>query len=394
MKSCTRPGQITTVLSLVILACLFLLGACNNKQAQQAPPPPEVGTITVKEQEVVLTTELPGRTAPYRVAEVRPQVTGIVLKRLFEEGSDVRAGSVLYQIDPAPFKAAYDSAVASLARAEANLPAIRLRAERYRELLASGAVSQQSFDDADAAFRQAEADVKYWKATVESARINLGHTRVTAPISGRTGRSQVTEGALVTAGQPTALTTIVQLDPIYVDVPQSTAELLRLKRNYQSGALDREGTSQSKVRINLEDGTAYPLEGTLQFQDVTVDRSTGTVILRAVFPNPDGTLLPGMFVRGVAREGVNEKAILVPQVAVSRDPKGNPLCFVVDPEGKVAQRPLTLDRAIGDAWLVSSGLAPGERVIVEGIQKVRPGMSVRAVPGGKSETAAQPAETE
>ncbi len=394
MKSCTRPGQITTVLSLVILACLFLLGACNNKQAQQAPPPPEVGTITVKEQEVVLTTELPGRTAPYRVAEVRPQVTGIVLKRLFEEGSDVRAGSVLYQIDPAPFKAAYDSAVASLARAEANLPAIRLRAERYRELLASGAVSQQSFDDADAAFRQAEADVKYWKATVESARINLGHTRVTAPISGRTGRSQVTEGALVTAGQPTALTTIVQLDPIYVDVPQSTAELLRLKRNYQSGALGREGTSQNKVRINLEDGTAYPLEGTLQFQDVTVDRSTGTVILRAVFPNPDGILLPGMFVRGVAREGVSEKAILVPQVAVSRDPKGNPLCFVVDPEGKVAQRPLTLDRAIGDAWLVSSGLAPGERVIVEGIQKVRPGMSVQAVPGGKSESAAQPAETE
>ena len=394
MKSCTRRGRIATVLTLFIPACLFLLGACNDKQAEQAPPPPEVGTITIKEQEVVLTTELPGRTAPYRVAEVRPQVTGIVLKRQFEEGSDIRAGSVLYQIDPAPFKASYDSAVASLARAEANLPAIRLRAERYRELLASGAVSQQSFDDADAAFRQAEADVKYWKATVESARINLGHTRVTAPISGRTGRSHVTEGALVTAGQPTALTTIVQLDPIYVDVPQSTAELLRLKRNYQSGALDREGTSQNKVRINLEDGTAYPLEGTLQFQDVTVDRSTGTVILRAVFPNPDGTLLPGMFVRGVAREGVNEKAILVPQVAVSRDPKGNPLCFVVDPEGKVAQRPLTLDRAIGDAWLVSSGLAPGERVIVEGIQKVRPGMPVQAVPGGKSETKAQPAETE
>ncbi|HPE45879.1 MAG TPA: efflux RND transporter periplasmic adaptor subunit [Deltaproteobacteria bacterium] len=394
MKSCTRRGRIATVLTLFIPACLFLLGACNDKQAEQAPPPPEVGTITIKEQEVVLTTELPGRTAPYRVAEVRPQVTGIVLKRQFEEGSDIRAGSVLYQIDPAPFKASYDSAVASLARAEANLPAIRLRAERYRELLASGAVSQQSFDDADAAFRQAEADVKYWKATVESARINLGHTRVTAPISGRTGRSHVTEGALVTAGQPTALTTIVQLDPIYVDVPQSTAELLRLKRNYQSGALGREGTSQNKVRINLEDGTAYPLEGTLQFQDVTVDRSTGTVILRAVFPNPDGTLLPGMFVRGVAREGVNEKAILVPQVAVSRDPKGNPLCFVVDPEGKVAQRPLTLDRAIGDAWLVSSGLAPGERVIVEGIQKVRPGMPVQAVPGGKSETKAQPAETE
>ena len=394
MKSCTRRGRIATVLTLFIPACLFLLGACNDKQAEQAPPPPEVGTITIKEQEVVLTTELPGRTAPYRVAEVRPQVTGIVLKRQFEEGSDIRAGSVLYQIDPAPFKASYDSAVASLARAEANLPAIRLRAERYRELLASGAVSQQSFDDADASFRQAEADVKYWKATMESARINLEHTRVTAPISGRTGRSHVTEGALVTAGQPTALTTIVQLDPIYVDVPQSTAELLRLKRNYQSGALDREGTSQNKVRINLEDGTAYPLEGTLQFQDVTVDRSTGTVILRAVFPNPDGTLLPGMFVRGVAREGVNEKAILVPQVAVSRDPKGNPLCFVVDPEGKVAQRPLTLDRAIGDAWLVSSGLAPGERVIVEGIQKVRPGMPVRAVPGGKSESAAQPAETE
>jgi len=269
--------------------------------------------------------------------------------------------------------------VASLARAEANLPAVRLRAERYRELLASGAVSQQSFDDADAAFRQAEADVKYWKATVESARINLGHTLVTAPITGRTGRSSVTEGALVTANQPMALTTVVQLDPIYVYVPQSTAELLRLKRRVELGTLYKNGVGQKKVRLNLEDGTAYSLEGTLEFQGVTVDQATGSVIIRAVFPNPDGLLLPGMFVRAVIREGINEKAILIPQHAVSRDPKGNPLALLVNSDGTVEQRQLVIDRAIGNQWLVTTGLVPGDRVIVEGIQKVRPSAQAKAV---------------
>ena len=232
---------------------------------------------------------------------------------------------MLYQIDPAPFQAALDNAKAALGRAEANLPAIRSRAERYKELLADKAVSQQDYDDAAAALKQAEADIQYWKATVETARINLGYTRVTAPISGRIGRSNVTEGALVTAYQPVALATIQQLDPIYVDVPQSTAELLRLKRRLEDGRLNQDGTNQNKVQLILEDGTAYPLEGTLQFRDVTVDPTTGSVILRIVFPNPEGVLLPGMFVRAVVEEGVNEQAILVPQQAVSRDPKGNPV---------------------------------------------------------------------
>ena len=380
MQSRMKSDRTMTLFFLFIFMSAFLFDACSRQKPQQAPPPPEVGTITVKEQEVVLTTELPGRTAAYRIAEVRPQVSGIIQKRVFDEGSDVKAGAVLYQIDPAPFKAAYDSAVASLARAEANLPAIRLRAERYRELLASGAVSQQSYDYADSAFRQAEADVKYWKAAVESARINLEHTRVTAPITGRTGRSGVTEGALVTANQPTPLTTIVQLDPIYVDVPQSTAELLRLKRQLQSGTLDRDEAGHNKVRLNLEDGTAYPREGTLEFQGVTVDQATGSVIIRAVFPNPDGLLLPGMFVRGVVQEGINKKAILIPQHAVSRDPKGNPLVLLVETQGKVLERQIFIDRAVGNQWLVTSGLAPGDEVVVEGMQKVRPGSPAKAVP--------------
>ncbi len=379
MNSCTKPGRIATMLPLFILAGVFLLGACHEQPAKQAPPPPEVGTITVKDQAVMLTTELPGRTAAYRVAEVRPQVGGIILKRRFEEGAEVVAGSTLYLIDPSPFQAAYDSALASLARSEANLPAIRLRAQRYRELLSSGAVSQQSFDDADSAFRQAEADVAYWKAAVESARINLEHTRVTAPISGRTGRSSVTEGALVTANQPSPLVTIQQIDPIYVDIPQSTAELLRLKRRTELGTLDRNGAGRNRVRLNLEDGSAYALEGTLQFQDITVDRMTGSVILRAVFPNPKGVLLPGMFVRAVAVEGVNKRAILIPQHAVSRDPKGNPVALIVNRKGTVEQRQLSIDRAVGNQWLVTSGVVPGDRVIVEGMQKVGPGAQAEAV---------------
>ncbi|HQI82016.1 MAG TPA: efflux RND transporter periplasmic adaptor subunit [Deltaproteobacteria bacterium] len=394
-------GRIATMLPLFTLACVFLLEACHEQPTKQAPPPSEVGTITVKDQEVMLTTELPGRTAAYRIAEVRPQVSGIILKRQFDEGAEVMAGSTLYLIDPSPFQAAYDGAMASLARSQANLQAIRVRAQRYRELLSSGAVSQQSFDDADSAFRQAEADVAYWKAAVESARINLEHTRVTAPISGRTGRSSVTEGALVTASQPSPLVTIQQIDPIYVDIPQSTAELLRLKRRTELGTLDRNGAGRDRVRLNLEDGSAYALEGTLQFQDITVDRMTGSVILRAVFPNPKGVLLPGMFVRAVAVEGVNRRAILIPQHAVSRDPKGNPVALVVNRKGTVEQRQLSIDRAMGNQWLVTSGLVPGDRVIVEGMQKVRPGAQAKAVStdgvspmepaAGKGDTPASPA---
>jgi membrane fusion protein (multidrug efflux system) len=382
MKSCPKPVRISQLCLLSIAAFTFLLGACDRQQAQTSPPPPEVVTVEVRQQQVVLTTELPGRTSAYLMAEVRPQVSGIIQKRMFKEGSAVKAGELLYQIDPAPFQAAYDSADASLARAQANLPALQSRAGRYRELLAGGAVSQQDFDDVDSTFRQAEAEVAYWKAAVKSARINLGYTRVIAPISGRIGKSNMTEGALVTANQPAPLAVIQQLNPIYVDVPQSTTDLLRLKRRIEGGSLDQNGASQKKVKLLLEDGTAYPVEGTLEFRDVTVDPSTGTVTLRAVFPNPEDLLLPGMFVRAVVQEGINKQAILIPQEAVSRDPKGNPLTLIMDSEGIVRQRQLTIDRAIDNQWLVASGLAVGERVIVEGIQKVRPGAPAIAVSAG------------
>jgi len=347
--------------------------------------------VTVQTQKIMLSTELPGRTSAYRIAEIRPQVSGLILNRLFTEGSSVKTGQVLYQIDPAPFQAALDNTQAALGRAEANLPAIRSRAERYREVLADKAVSRQDYDDAVAAMTQVKADIQYWKATVETARINLGYCRVTAPISGRIGKSNVTEGAIVTAYQPVALATIQQLDPIYVDVPQSTTELLRLKRRLEDGRLKSHGTNQNKVKLILEDGTAYPPEGTLQFRDVTVDPTTGSVILRVVFTNPEGVLLPGMFVRAVMKEGVNEQAILIPQQGVSRDPKGNPVSLIVDAEGKAQQRMLTLDRAIGDKWLVSAGLAPGNRVIVEGMQRVRPGAAVKVVPFKEGKTRRGPA---
>ena len=368
------------VLVIALLGGLLFVG-CDGPQAQ-APPPsvPEVATVMVQPQQVVLTTELPGRTSAYRIAEIRPQVNGLIQKRLFTEGSDVHAGQVLYQIDPAPFQAAYDNAKAALGRAEANVPPIRSRVERYRELVPDKAVSQQEYDDAAAALKQAEAEIEIWKAAVETARINLGYTRVTAPISGRIGISAVTDGAIVTAYQPVALATIQQLDPIYVDVPQSTTELLRLQRRLEDGRLMPDATNQKKVSLLLEAGRAYPLEGTLQFRDITVDPTTGSVTLRLVFSNPKGLLLPGMFVRAVVKDGLSEQAILVPQQCVSRDTKGNPLAFIVDSGGKVQQRMLRLDRAIGDKWLVTSGLAPGDRVIVEGLQRVRPGASVKEVP--------------
>jgi membrane fusion protein (multidrug efflux system) len=370
------------VAALVLIGVLTLTG-CGQQSSKGGPPqggPPEVAIVEVKLERVAITTELTGRTSAYLVAEVRPQVGGIIQKRLFNEGADVKAGSVLYQIDPATYQAAYASAKAALARAEANLTTTRLRAERYKELVAINAVSQQDYDDITAALKQSEADIETGKAAVETARINLAYTRITAPISGRIGKSSVTEGALVTASQGSALATIQQLDPVYVDVTQSSVNLLRLQQSMASGKLKRNGAGQAKVKLNLEDDTRYPLEGALQFRDVTVDPTTGSVILRVVFPNPKGVLLPGMFVRAVVEEGVNEQAILVPQQAVSRDPKGNPVALIVDAEGKVQQRMLTLDRAIGDKWFVSSGLAPGERVIIEGIQKVKPGASVKVVP--------------
>jgi membrane fusion protein (multidrug efflux system) len=374
------PGTLKLAAALLVVAGLWSAGCGGKRQ----PPPqavPEVAALTLKAQRVELTTELPGRTTAFRTAEIRPQVSGIIRKRLFEEGTSVQAGQLLYQIDPSSFQAAFDNAKAALGRAEANLPAIRSRADRYKELLASRAVSQQDYDDAAAALKQAEADVEFWKASVASARVNLEHTRIAAPISGRIGRSEVTDGALATAYQPLALSTIQQLDPIYVDVPQSTAEMLALKARAKEGRV-QSGENPGSVKILLEDGTEYPREGKLQFRDVTVDPTTGSVNLRIVVPNPQGVLLPGMFVRAVIKEGVNGNAILVPQQSVSRDPKGNPSVLIVASAGKVEQRPVVLDRAVGSQWLVSKGLAAGDNVVVEGMQKVRHGASVKVVPPG------------
>lgn len=377
-----------TILLTITIAVSLLLGSllitgCGTK-SPPAGPVPEVAVVTIQPQKVMLSTELPGRTTAFRIAEIRPRVNGLILKRLFKEGSDVKAGELLYQIDPDPFEAALENAQASLARAEANLTAIQLRAKRFEELLPDRAVSQQDYDDAASSLKQVRAEIASWKAQVKTARINLEYTRITAPIPGRIGRSQVTEGAIVTAYQPLALATIQQMDPMYVDVPQSTAELLRLKRQLETGQLDQNGASQKNVTLILEDGTSYPLEGTLQFQDVTVDSTTGSVILRVVFPNPEYILLPGMFVRAVVQEGVNKQAILIPQQAVSRDPTGTPLTLIVDADSKVQQRVLTLDRTIGDSWLVTSGLKAGDRVVVEGIQRVRPGLPVKVVPSNET----------
>jgi membrane fusion protein (multidrug efflux system) len=407
----------------------LLLGGCDRSTQSQPPPTvPEVATVTVKPKKVVLSTELPGRTAAFRIAEIRPQASGIIQKRLFTEGSDVKAGQILYQIDPAPFQAALDNATANLAvmrksadRARAALEAgiagvtqqqailelARTNRRRFEDAFKDRAVSTSQRDQAvtnanvaEATLRAAEAKLENDRAAVavaeaaihqaeavlETARINLGYCRVTAPVIGRIGRSNVTEGAIVTSYQPIPLATIQQLDPIYVDVPQSTVDMLRLKKRLEDGHLSCNGTDQRKVKLLLEDGTLYPLKGTLQFRDVTVDPTTGSVILRVVFPNPKGILLPGMFVRAVMTEGINKQAILVPQQGVARDRKGNPFALIVSSEGKVALRMLTLDRAIDDKWLVSSGLALGDRLIVEGLQRVRPGMPVKVVPFNEGKT--------
>ena len=377
----------------LVLAGL-LVSSCKSKVESRPPGPAEVVVVTIRPERVVLTTELPGRTCAYLVAEIRPQVNGLIESRLFREGANVKAGELLYQIDPAPYRAAHNQAKASLATAEAdlavaeaNLPAIRSRAERYKELAAIHAVGQQDYDDANAALGQAEATVEARRASVEinraaleSARINLSYTPIKAPISGRIGISNITVGALATAYQPTPLAVVQQLDPIYVDVVQASAELLRLRSHLESGRLKQNGPIQSKVKLFLEDKTPYPLEGTLQFRDVTVDPTTGSVTLRMVFPNPHQVLLPGMFVRAVVEEGVTEQALLAPQQGVTRDIKGIPIAWVVSKDDRVEQRTLELDRVVGDKWLVTSGLVPGDRLIVEGLQKVRLGDRVRAVP--------------
>jgi len=374
-----RNAKEMTSFGLAVLALGPALGlglGCQSKPRQQTIP--EVAVQTLSPEKAVLSTELTGRTSPFLVAEIRPQVNGLIQKRLFTEGSDVRMGSTLYQIDPAPYQAALDQAQASLTAAESALPSLRSRAERMKGLVKSHAVGEQDAEDAEATYQKGLAAVASAKATLDSARINLTNTPIKAPISGRIGMSTVTVGALVTAYQPSALATVQQLDPIYVDVTQSSADLLKLRRSLENGRLKTE--SSRKVKLILEDGTPYGLEGKFQFQDVTVDPATGAVTLRLVFPNPKHVLLPGMFVRATVEDGVDEHAILAMQQGVTRDVKGNAIGLVLDASNKVEQRLLTVDRAVGNKWMVTGGLSVGDRLIVEGGQKVRPGMTVRAVP--------------
>ncbi|MGE6242860.1 efflux RND transporter periplasmic adaptor subunit [Ectopseudomonas guguanensis] len=366
----SKPA-FAVLVSAIAVAMLTLTG-CQEDSTPQAQPTPEVGVVTLQAQPYALTSEVPGRTSAYRIAEVRPQVNGIIQKRLFTEGSEVKAGQQLYQIDPATYEAAYKSAQATLLSAKSL-------ADRYKLLVNDKAVSQQAYDEARAASLQADA-------ALEQARIDLRYTRVMAPISGRIGRSAVTEGALVSNGQASAMATIQQLDPIYVDVTQSSKELLRLRRDLAEGRLQKASDSAAKVALKLEDGSRYAHEGTLEFSEVAVDESTGSVTLRAVFPNPDHLLLPGMFVHAELLSGVKENAILAPQQGVTRNQRGEPTAMVVNAENKVEQRVLKADRTAGNAWLVEDGLKDGDRLITEGLQFVQPGAEVRAVPASNVKT--------
>jgi membrane fusion protein (multidrug efflux system) len=372
----------------------FVLSGCGEQRATapaaKTPPPPEVGVVVVQPQTVPITTVLSGRVSPYLIAEVRPQVGGILQKRLFTEGARVKAGDLLYRIDPATYRAAYASTEATLAKAEATLEPARLKEARYAKLVKIDGVSQQDYDDAVAALKQAEAEVQVAKAARDSARINLNYTTVRAPISGRIGRSLVTTGALVTASQANPLATIQALDKVYVDVTQSSADLLRLKRELASGTLKGATAGQAKVHLVFEDGTAYDQPGSLKFSDVTVNSSTGSVTLRTVFPNPRELLLPGMYVQATIEEGTMEQALLVPQRGVSRNASGKALVMVVGEGERVEPRLIQVTRTIGDNWLVAGGLKPGDRVILDGLQRIRPGAVVKPVPFGGPAEAGQP----
>jgi membrane fusion protein (multidrug efflux system) len=356
-----------------------LLVACA-KQPPPPPPPPQVRYVTVAPQSVTITTELPGRTSAYRIAEIRPQVSGVILKRMFIEGQNVKAGQQLYQIDPAPYQASLDSARAALIKAEASVVSASALADRYKPLAEARAVSKQDYDNAVASQAEAKADVASAKASVETARINVVYTKVLSPIAGRSGRSAFTEGALVTASQTTDLVVIQQLDPIYVDVTQPSTLLLRLKRELASGKLTKSGENQALVRLALEDGSEYSHPGKLKFTEVTVDQGTGSVTLRAEFPNPDNILLPGMFVHERIEEGIDPAALLVPQQGITHDSKGEPTAMVLNADNKVELRVVKTDRAVGDQWLVSNGLKTGDKVIVVGLQGIKPGQAVDAKP--------------
>ncbi len=375
--------------AIVVLATTGCQQGAHPAGGPPPQPPAQVSVVTLVQQPVTLTADLPGRTSPYRIADVRPQVNGVIQKRMFVEGNDVQAGQQLYQIDPAPYQAAYDSAQAQLAHANAELASAKALADRYKALGSSNAISKQDYDNAAAAELQAQADIESGQASVETAHINLIYTKVLSPINGTTGRS-ITEGALVTTNQTTPLVIVQQLDPIYVDIPQSTALLLRLRRELASGQIKSSGNNQAPVTLTLEDGSSYETIGQLQFAETTVDPSTGSVILRAVFPNPKKMLLPGMFVTARIEEGVSENAILVPQQGVTHNAKGDATSLVVTADNKVELRVIKTERALGDKWLVSDGLKVGDRVIVDGLQKAQPGATV--VPTEVAPTAAPTAQ--
>jgi membrane fusion protein (multidrug efflux system) len=365
--------------SISFATAAVFLAACGQKQSTPLQQTPEVGVVTIQQSAVPVVAELPGRTNAFLVAQVRARVDGIVLSRDFVEGREVKAGQRLYKIDPAPYIAALNNAKATLAKAQANLVSISAQANRYKVLVAANAVSKQDYDNAVAAQGQAEADVAAGRAQVDTAQINLGYTDVIAPISGRTGVSQVTPGAYVQASQATLMDTIQQIDPIYVDLTQSSLAGLNLRRDFQEGRLKTSGSGAAKSSLILEDGRAYPEPGQLQFSDVTVDPTTGSVTVRAIFPNPNRVLLPGMFVHARIEEGVNANAMLVPQIGVTRDPKGDAVALVVGAYDKVEQRQLVTSTTSGANWVVESGLNPGDRVIVRGIGEARPGQQVKVV---------------
>ena len=355
------------------------LAGCGDKEAPKPAAPVEVAVATIVPSSARVITELSGRTSAYLTSQVRARVDGIVQQRLFKEGADVKAGQLLFQIDPAPYRAALASAEATLMKAEANVASTHAQAERYKVLVAGNAISKQDYDNAVATAGQADADVGVGRAAVQTASINLGYTSVVAPISGRIGVAQVTEGAYVQASGATLLATVQQIDPMYVDLNQSSVEGLRLRREIASGMLKLDGPNKTKVTLTLEDGSRYAQTGSLQFTDITVDQGTGTVTVRAIFPNPDHVLLPGMFVRAQIDEGVNDEALLVPQVAVTRDQKGQATTLVVDDNNKVVLKPVTTGRTVGSDWIVESGLKARDRVIVEGLQKVQPGQVVKPI---------------
>ena len=396
----TPVRRFAPVAALVTM--LFSLAGCGEKNAQaQAPgagmPPPEVAVVTVAPERIVVTTELPGRIEATRIAQVRARVAGIVQKRVFQEGSEVKAGDVLFRIDPAPFQATFNSTQAAVAKAEANLAQANLKVQRYKPLVETNAISKQEYDDALTAQKQATAELASAKAAQETARLNLGYATVNAPISGRIGRAQVTEGALVGQGEATPLATIQQLDPVYVNLTQSSAELLQLRRALASGRLKSVGKDKARVTLVTEDGRVYPHEGKLLFSDVAVDESTGAVTLRAEFPNPERMLLPGLYVRARLEQAVSENAITVPQQAVQRDASGASV-LLVGADGKVAMQPVKADSSQGDKWIISEGLKAGDKVIAEGFQKAKPGAVVKPVPWKGAEpaaakAAAQPEQT-